>query len=92
MKKRSGFFLKLAFLSIVLFLFVVMIQVNIQINERETEYEEVLERLDAQQDEIARVQEELDAPYTEETIRRIAKEQLNLCNPGDIVYESDNPN
>lgn len=92
MKGRLNFFARLAFLAILFFLFVVMIQVNMQINELREEYDEVKEELVRQQEAVAKVQEELDAPYSEETIRRIAKEQLNLCDPGDILYESDSPN
>lgn len=92
MKGKLGFFAKLAFLAILIFLFVVMIQINVQINDLQKQYDEVAAELAAQQEEVAKVQEELDAPYSEETIRRIAKEQLNLSNPGDILYESDSPN
>lgn len=92
MKGKLGFFARLAFLAILFFLFVVMIQVNMQINELKKEYDEVANELARQQDAVAKVQEELDAPYSEDTIRRIAREELNLCNPGDIIFESDSPN
>jgi len=92
MKGKLSFFAKLAFLAILVFLFIVMIQVNIQINDLRAQYRTVEQELKAQREAIARVRGELDAPYSEETIRRIAKEELNLCDPGDIIYQSDSPN
>lgn len=92
MKGRLGFFAKLAFLAILFFLFVVMIQINMQINELKSEYDDVSAELAKQKEAVAKVQEELDAPYSEDTIRRIAREELGLCNPGDIIFESDSPN
>ena len=92
MQGKLGFFAKLAVLAILFFLFVVMIQVNMQINELKEEYNHVSLELKAQKDARDKVQEELDAPYSEETIRRIAREELGLCNPGDIIFESDSPN
>ena len=92
MKQRLGFFVRLAFIAILVFLLIVMIQINIQINDLKKEYDSVATRLREQNDAIDRVREELDAPYSEETIRRIAREELNLSSPGDILYESDSPN
>ncbi len=92
MAGKLGFFARLAVLAILFFLFVVMIQVNMQINDLREEYDEVAAELVKQQDAVAKVKEELDAPYSEETIRRIAREELGLCNPGDIIFESDSPN
>lgn len=92
MQGKLGFFARLAVLAILFFLFVVMIQVNMQINELKEEYDTVAQELKAQKNARDKVQEELDAPYSEETIRRIAREELGLCNPGDIIFESDSPN
>ena len=92
MKGKLSFFTKLAFLAVLVFLFIVMIQVNIQINDLRAQYNSVEQELKQQQEAVARVRNELDAPYSEETIRRIAKEELNLCDPGDIIYQSDSPN
>lgn len=92
MKGKLGFFAKLAFFAVLCFLFIVMVQINIQINELKIREAEVQKRLYIQQEAVAKVQAELDAPYSEETIRRIAKNDLNLCDPGDIIYESDLPN
>lgn len=92
MKSRLGFFARLAILAILFFLFVVMIQVNMQINEKKLEYQRVATELAKQQEAKDKVEEELSAPYSEETIRQLAREALGLCNPGDIIYESDSPN
>ena len=78
MQGKLGFFARLAVLAILFFLFVVMIQVNMQINELKEEYDTVAQELKAQKNARDKVQEELDAPYSEETIRRIAREELGL--------------
>lgn len=92
LKNRLGFFARLVVLAILLFLFVVMIDINMQINSLQDEYDTVSAELEKQKEAVAKVQEALDAPYSEETIRRIAREELGLCNPGDIIFESDSPN
>ncbi len=92
MKGRLGFFAKLALLAILCFLFVVMIQINMQINNLKAEYNAVAAELAIQEEIVAKLQAEVDAPVTEETIRNKAREDLGLCNPGDIIYESDSPN
>lgn len=92
MKGKLGFFARLAFLAILFFLFVVMIQVNMQINELKDERDAVAQELYEQREAVAKVQQSLDAPFSEETIRQIAKDELNLSDPGDIIYESDSPN
>lgn len=92
MKGRLGFFARLALLAILCFLFIVMIQINMQINNLKSEYNAVSADLQKQKESVAKLQAELDAPVTEETIRNKAREELGLCNPGDIIYESDSPN
>lgn len=92
MKGKLSFFAKLTLLAILCFLFVVMIQINMQINNLKAEYNAVAAELAAQEELVLKLQAEVDAPVTEETIRNKAREDLGLCNPGDIIYESDSPN
>ncbi len=92
MRNRLGFFAKLAFAAILFFLVISIVDKNIEINELKKEKE----RLEAQKTQYTLQVEKLDAQLnqevTEEVIKRIAKEKLNLREAGDQVFASDLPN
>ena len=54
------------------------------------------ERLAAQQEEyilkVEKLNAQLNQEMTEEVIKRIAREKLNLRDPGDQAFASDRPN
>lgn len=92
MKHRLGFFAKLAFVAILFFLLVSIVDKNIEINALKKE--EAMLRAQAQEytTQVEKLNARLNEEISEESIKRIAKEKLNLREPGSIIYASDLPN
>lgn len=91
-KHRLNFFVKLAFVAILLFLVVSIVNKNLQINS----LKEQQKRLEAEKStytlQVERLNAQLSEEVSEETIKRIAREKLNLREPGNVVYANDLPN
>ena len=91
-RHRFGFFAKLSFVAILLFLVISIVNRNLQINE----LREQLKRLEAEKDtytlQVERYNAKLSEEMTEERIKEIAREKLNLREPGTVVYANDLPN
>ncbi len=92
MKKGFGFFATLALVALLVFLVISIVEKNIEINNLENEER----RLETQKAQLTLTVEKLDAQLKceldEETIKRIAREKLNLRDPGDEAFASDLPN
>ena len=91
-RHRFGFFAKLAFVAILLFLVISIVNKNLQINDMK----EQQKRLEAEKStytlQVERLNAQLNEEVSEETIKRIARDKLNLREPGSVVYANDLPN
>ena len=92
MKHKLGFFGKLAFLAILFFLAISIVNKNIEINSLKKEEEKLRAKRQSYTLQVERLHSQLEEEVTEETIKRIAREKLNLRDPGDLVYLNDLPN
>lgn len=91
MRNRLGFFGKLAFVAIILFLIVSIVDKNIEINALKEKEEKIREQMQAYTLQVERLNSQLEEEVTEETIKRIAREKLNLRDPEDLIYANDLP-
>jgi cell division protein FtsL len=92
MQHRIGFFGKLAFLAILFFLAISIIDKNLEINDLKKEEEKLKAQRQSYTLQVERLNSQLKEEVTEETIKRIAREKLNLRDPDDLVYANDLPN
>ena len=92
MNKKLGLFAKLAFLSILIFLIISIVQMNIRINTLRQTEQELQNQLDSDKLEMEELGQQLEAELDEEMIKKIAREKLGLREPGDIIFASDLPN
>ena len=92
MDKKFGLFAKLAFLSILIFLVISVVQMNIRINSLRDTRDELQSELDKVKLEAEELGQQLDIELDEEMIKKIAREKLDLRDPGDIIFASDLPN
>ena len=92
MVKRLGLFAKLAFLSVLIFLVISVVQMNIRIRDLREDEEALKEQLLQSQLNVEEMNGELGQELSEELIKKIAREKLNLRDPGDIIFASDLPN
>ncbi len=92
MRNRLGFFGKLAFVVIILFLVISIVDKSIEINDLKEKEEKIKEQVENYTLQVERLESQLQEEVSEETIRRIAREKLNLRDPGDLIYSNDLPN
>jgi len=92
MRHRLGFFAKLAFLTIFFFLVVSIVDKNIEINALKKQEAKLNEQKQAYTLRVERLNSQLTEDVSTETIKRIAREKLNLRDPDDLVYSNSLPN
>lgn len=92
MRKKTGFFVKLALVTIIFFLVISIVDKNITLNELKKEQEELEQEYQLYTLRVDRLESQLEEEVTEETIKRIAKEKLNLREPDDLIFANDLPN
>lgn len=92
MRNRLGFFGKMAFVVIILFLVISIVDKSIEINDLKEKEKKMKEQVESYTLQVERLESQLEEEVSEETIRRIAREKLNLRDPGDLVYSNDLPN
>ncbi len=91
MRKSLVFFGKIVFAVVVVFLVVIIIDKNLQINDLKEKEKKVREQMQAYTLQVERLNTQLEEEVTEETIKRIARERLNLRDPGDLIYANEQP-
>ena len=91
MRKNLAFFGKIVFVVVVLFLVVTIINKNLEINDLKNKEKKVREQMQAYTLQVERLSSQLKEEVSEETIKRIAREKLNLRDPGDLIYANEQP-
>ena len=91
MRKNRAFFGKIVFVVVVLFLVVTIINKNLEINDLKDKEKKVREQMQAYTLQVERLSSQLEEEVSEETIKRIAREKLNLRDPGDLIYANEQP-
>lgn len=90
-KHGFGFFAKTALICVIVFMVVKITDMHMEIrNLREAEAS-LREQVDMRELSIEELKEQLKQPLNEETIKRFAREKLNLRDPGDMLFVSDLP-
>jgi cell division protein FtsB len=92
MRHRLGFFAKLAFVALIFVLIISIVDKNLKINDLKEEEERLREQVRSYTLQVEKLNSQLEETVTEETIKRIAREKLNLRDPGDMIYANDLPN
>ena len=91
MQKGFGFFAKIALIAILFFLAFSIITKNIEINELKDKKEALQQEIDQAKLEVERMESQMEDELDEETVKRIAKDKLNLREAGDVSYQNDLP-
>ncbi len=91
--KRADFWVKFAVICVIIFFFLACIKMNIDVNDMKKEVAQAQEEIERKQLEIEKTKQEIDSfELNEETIKKIAKEKLNLRENDAIIFESSQPN
>ena len=91
-KHRFGFFAKLAFVAVLLFLAISIVKKNLAINDWNNKIEEMQQELARSQSELDELNEFLSKEKSEETIKQVAREELNLRDKNTVTYKNAHPN
>ena len=97
-KQKLNFWLKISIILISAFFLVAMIKMNIQINDMKAELSKAKDEVSVRQLSIERIQAEIDSfpknldELDEETVKRIAREKLNLQDSDVIIFANSQPN
>ena len=82
---------KVIFTVLVVYLVITIIDKNLEINDLKEKEKKVREQMQSYSLQVERLNFELEEEVSEETIKRIAREKLNLRDPGDIIYANEQP-
>ena len=91
MYKSFNFFGKIVISVIIVVLVVTIINKNLQINQLKEKEKKVHQQMQAYTLQVERLSTQLEEEVSEETIKRIARERLNLRDPGDLIYANEQP-
>ncbi|MDD6800328.1 MAG: septum formation initiator family protein [Firmicutes bacterium] len=90
MKNMSmNFFVKAAILVLAAFCVVTIVRLQFEFNDLREQENELKAKIEASRDHIEEIQNDLDAPFDEEYIVRVAREKLNYYLPEEIIFYSD---
>ena len=92
MRVKAGFIVKIAIACLFLFLTVIIVDKTIELNrlkEEEKKREQLIQNYTLI---VERLNSQYSKPVSEETIKSIAKEKLNLRDPGERIYANNVPN
>ena len=90
--KKIGVFAILALVTVMIFLIISIVQLNVVINRKRAEELELTRIRNAGKLRVEELNQQISEEITPETIKRIAREKLNLRDPGVIICASDLPN
>lgn len=87
--RRSNLIIRAAFILILIFLFVSVINLQVQIKDLRNELDIRTEKAQRLQDNIDELELRIATPIDEEYIERIAREQLGYRKPNEIIFVND---
>jgi len=87
--KRSNLIIRISFILIFVFLFISVINLQVQIRDLRVEREKRAAQLQTLQDSIDELELRLSTPIDDKYIERIARDRLGYRNPGEIIYYND---
>ena len=87
--KRSNLIIRISFILIFVFLFISVINLQVQIRDLRVEREKRAAQLQTLQDSIDELELRISTPIDDKYIERIARDRLGYRKPGEIIYYND---
>ena len=85
-KARRGIVLKLLIAAVLVYVGVQIIQVRAQIPAKQKQLQEYEQKIEDQTIKNVGLQKEIEMEFTEEQIKKIARERLGLISPDEQIY------
>lgn len=86
---RSNLIIRAAFILILIFLFVSVINLQVQMKELRSELDTRIDRAQQLQDTIDELELRIATPIDDEYIERVARNQLGYRKPNEIIFVND---
>ncbi len=86
MRVKTNLVLRTAAALIFVFLFVSVINLQVEMNELRAERDARAERIQQLQDNVDELELRIAEPIDDEFIERIAREELGYCMPNEIIF------
>lgn len=97
-KNKISFFVKICICAVFVLLLVIVVQMNVRINEKKVALQTIEKEVAEQLLSIEKIQSNIDKlpdsieDLDEETLKKIAKEELNLQENDVVIFSSSQPN
>ena len=97
-KNKISFFVKICICAVFILLLVIVVQMNVRINEKKVTLQTIEKEVAEQLLSIEKIQSNIDKlpdsieDLDEETLKKIAKEELNLQENDVVIFSSSQPN
>ena len=88
-KYYSNIFVKLAIIIFVVVALISVMQMMMKYNELQSERDALQAQVDAYRARIEALENEINAPFDDDYVIRIAREKLNLSLPYSIIFYND---
>ena len=87
--RRSNLIIRVAFILIFIFLFVSVINLQIQMRDLRKQRDALAVTVQEYQDSVDELEVRIATPIDDEYIERIARDRLGYRKPGEIIYYND---
>lgn len=89
MNRNSNMIIKIGAIAFVIIGLFTVARLEMKYNEIESTRQALEEQYLHNQEIIEALERDLDAEFNEEYIKKIAREQLNLCMPEEVIFYND---
>lgn len=84
--RKSSLITKLILLTLMVFAIVTIVRIRPQNTEAQQQRDALAEQVQAKEQKIRELRQDIDQLGTDEAVRKIARERLNLVGDGEIVF------
>jgi Septum formation initiator len=88
-KLRMNFFVKVTMFILICFCLILIVNLQFDLNELKKNSTSLNSQIEAYNDSIEQISEQLEQPYDDEYIERVARDKLNYRMPNEIIYFND---
>ncbi|MBR6535436.1 MAG: septum formation initiator family protein [Clostridia bacterium] len=89
MRLRANVFVKLALGVFLIFAFVTILNLSMQVNTLKEKQYDLAQQVADKQIQVEKLRDEYASEIDDEYIKRVAKEELGYHDPGEIIYYND---
>ncbi|MBE6574322.1 MAG: septum formation initiator family protein [Ruminococcaceae bacterium] len=86
---RTNLFVKIAVSVMVVVCVVTIMRLQMQFNDLNEERKELIKQVEVVREQNEELEAEIERPFDEEYITRVAREKLGLHKPEEIIYYND---